>query len=105
MCLLVCSLIMQLLEERRLDHVLLQQVETQRMLTGPSPLHQTRSLVEGGEQLVHSIYAQAYVDFHALWMERKPRDIMAFPAIFNEFKQRMLKDKYKHFRDDVSVFM
>ena len=41
----------------------------------------------GGEEEVHMTYCDLYSAFVSLWAKRNPKDIMAFPAIFKEFKE------------------
>ena len=38
---------------------------------------------------LHSVYASMYIDFVNLWREEKPVDIMDFPRIFKEYKERV----------------
>lgn len=43
-------------------------------------------VISSGMRVVHEIYCDIYKSFSELWVLRDPRDIMSFPAIFNEIK-------------------
>ena len=40
-------------------------------------------------EAVHDLYCTLYEVFCALWVKRDPRDVMVFPIIFAEFKERV----------------
>lgn len=94
---------MQLLVEHRLDARLLQQVEVQRLNSSTEALDANTALVEEGCNLLHAIYAEIYLAFHQLWLERNPSDIMAFPQIFNEVKLSWFRN-YPSYREDAQIF-
>jgi hypothetical protein len=47
----------------------------------------------GNEEEFYMTYCDFYSAFVALWVKRDPENIMAFPAVFAEFKEAVLRNK------------
>lgn len=48
--------------------------------------------VEKGVRTLHEFYATLFVRFNALWVETNPRDVMAFPTIFDALKRSVRRE-------------
>jgi ELMO domain-containing protein len=59
--------------------------------THPPPLSlssstNTHPLISHGIHTVHDVYCEVYLEFHRVWEERDPQDVMQFQRIFAEVK-------------------
>ena len=89
------GLIYDFLFQRRFHCILLTKLEKYRTniysdysLGGPS---ENDELLEVGCSIIHELYCDFFYDFHLLWEEKDPPNIMSFPKIFEEFKTSMNK--------------
>lgn len=51
-----------------------------------APLGDEEKYIIACTEVIHDLYCILYEEFCGLWVEKDPRDVMAFPLIFQEFK-------------------
>jgi hypothetical protein len=97
----VTAFVLDLMRSRCLHGALFKTLEVNDLLhgvdaaEGPSSCPQ---LVELGFDCMNDIYCEIFIYFDALWTERDPQDVMAFPSIFAEVKE-FFKTKYPQLGD------
>jgi hypothetical protein len=60
--------------------------------------YQSHPLITHGIHTVHDVYCEVYMEFHRVWEERDPQDIMQFQRIFAEVKHSF-RLKYQSAKD------
>jgi len=88
------NFVMELLSETRCHKMLFDHLELNSLSDlstasyGPETSNDT---INGGCEVIHSLFCKVYEDFVDLWVKRDPRDIMSFGTLFNEVKQQYRK--------------
>ena len=84
---------MELIQEKRLYKLIFNALEKNRLHVpkqmqegGPSGSSQ---LIEKGCLAVHDFYSDLFQEFEYLWKKNNPKDLMEFPRIFNNFKDKI----------------
>lgn len=68
----------ELIRERLVDFKLYRYADVQNP--------EREDTVDEGVEALHELYSTIFTRFNALWVESNPRDVMAFPAIFQALK-------------------
>lgn len=85
----VTAFLMELLHEGRFNAMIFRYFEEHFLHTsyatsaGPSA---SEECVRGAFDALQVVYCEVFEEFAALWVQRDPRDVMSFPAIFAEVK-------------------
>jgi hypothetical protein len=90
------AFVVELIKENRVHKVLLDLLD-RNILTLPYDAESGPSssdvLLDLGVRELNELYCQIFEEFHDLWLLRDPRDVMEFPKIFQELKER-IRSKY-----------
>ena len=76
----ITSFVNDLIKERVLDHLLYE-------LSGNE--------VKKGLEVLHRFYCALFVRFNKLWIDKEPKDAMAFPMIFKTFRDSIRGEALK----------
>uniref|UniRef100_K3X4G9 ELMO domain-containing protein n=1 Tax=Globisporangium ultimum (strain ATCC 200006 / CBS 805.95 / DAOM BR144) TaxID=431595 RepID=K3X4G9_GLOUD len=85
----ITSFIIELINERLVDFKLYKFANLQRGTNDSSN-------EDDGLEALHELYSTIFTRFNKLWVDSNPRDVMAFPTIFNALKKTIRKELVKH---------